>query len=70
MEGNPLTDFPMKRLKQVLMNLVSMPLNLRRREERHLTVEETAATDLQAVYLFKVTDTGIWHQGRGFRAYL
>ncbi len=25
----------------------------------HLTVEETAATDLQAVYLFKVTDTGI-----------
>jgi signal transduction histidine kinase len=25
----------------------------------HLTVEETTATDLQAVYLFKVTDTGI-----------
>ena len=37
-----------------------MPLNLHRQAETvHLSVEETDATDLQAVYLFKVSDTGI-----------
>lgn len=48
------------RLKQVLMNLVSNAIKFTPpRGTVHLTVEETTASDREAVYLFKVSDNGI-----------
>lgn len=48
------------RLKQVLMNLVSNAIKFTPPGGTvHLTVEETASSDRQATYLFKVSDTGI-----------
>lgn len=48
------------RLKQVLMNLVSNAIKFTQPGGTvHLTVEETSSSDLQAVYLFKVSDNGI-----------
>ena len=48
------------RLKQVLMNLVSNAIKFTPPGGTvHLAVEETAADDREAAYLFKVSDTGI-----------
>lgn len=48
------------RLKQVLMNLVSNAVKFTPPGgEVHLSVEETAASNWQATYLFKVSDSGI-----------
>lgn len=48
------------RLKQVLMNLVSNAIKFTPPGGTvHLTVEETEASDMKAIYLFKVSDTGI-----------
>ncbi|WP_252198015.1 transporter substrate-binding domain-containing protein [Clostridium sp. MCC353] len=48
------------RLKQVLMNLVSNAVKFTPPGGTvHLTVEESGASDQQANYLFKVSDTGI-----------
>ncbi len=54
LKGDPI------RLKQVLMNLVSNAIKFTPPGGKvHLTVEETTASDIQAAYMFKVSDTGI-----------